>query len=163
MTVYDPNWRFNWPPKPSVPVEAPWREVEDIIRGLAEVVRKLNELISAIGGLQPGQPPGQPVITVNAIVPHKRSFHTDQKDVTTAGVPEQLQDYEIPDGYPITVIAKPGNTGTVYVAPQDSINAKPFDGLSAGLATSLKVKNANCIWVDADVSGEGVSWHVECD
>lgn len=144
--------KFYPPPRPTTPREAPWRETEEIIELLKQLILAINNL-SFEGG----------AITVNAIVPHKRSFHTDQRDVTTAGEPEQLQDYLVPDGYPITVIAKPGNSGTIYVAPQDSIITKPFNGLDPGLATSLKVKNANCIWVDAETDGDGVSWHVECD
>ena len=45
-------------------------------------------------------------------------------------------------------------------------NKRRFDGLEAGMAVSLKVKNVNAVYVDSEAQGtttapEGVSWIVE--
>ena len=42
-------------------------------------------------------------------------FYTGSKDVSVAGVAEQLPDQAIPDGYGVKVRAKRGNTGYIYV------------------------------------------------
>lgn len=92
----------------------------------------------------------------------KSSFITGQKDVTTAGTPVQLDNVSIPYGFPVPIIAKPGNTGLIYFgnsAADCADAAKRFDGISAGLAVSKHVVNLNEVWIDASVSGEGVSWY----
>jgi hypothetical protein len=61
-------------------------------------------------------------------------------------------------------MAKPANTGTIYVAPSKAIceNASGrFDGLTAGLAVGRKVTNTSSIWVGTSVSGEAVSYIFE--
>ncbi len=95
---------------------------------------------------------------------NRSSFTTGQKNVTIAGTAEQLPSVIIPDGFQLTIIAKPANTGTIYFG-NSKANAESatnrFDGLSAGLAVSLKVTNANLVWVNASVNGEGISYIVE--
>lgn len=96
----------------------------------------------------------------------KPAFTHGQLDVTAAGTAEQLSSSSIvvPVGCQLTIIAKPGNIGTIYLGKSkddaEDTSAR-FDGLSAGLAVSLKITNANLIWVDASVDGEGVSYIVE--
>lgn len=97
----------------------------------------------------------------------KVTWVSGQLDVTSDGTAEQLaSDVAVPVGCQLTIIAKPGNTGTIYLgnskANAESTSVR-FDGLSAGLAVSLKVNNANLVWVDASVAGEGVSYIVEQD
>lgn len=162
--------RFYPPPKPSLPKEAPWREVEEIIELLKAVTVKLDMFITIYTGVPPTPPPGEaPVITITpapVVVPNKKTWRHGQKNVTTAGKPEVLGELEIPDGYPVTVIAKTGNTGYIYLGKNEGVCANSnmrFDGLSAGLAHSLPVKNLSEIWIDASVDGEGVSWSVPYD
>ncbi|MBA7659506.1 hypothetical protein ES703_67487 [subsurface metagenome] len=105
------------------------------------------------------------------MVTNKLIFLTGQKDVTTAGTPEQVveEDREIlvPDGYKVTIMAKPGNGGTIYLGrtKADCATTDRFDGLSAGLAVSLKIDKLSKVWVDAEAghSGDGISWIVEQD
>lgn len=167
------------PPKPSLPREAPWREIEEIIDGLRAVASRLDTLISIYTGVAPPAVVTPPVIPgppelesinsrldvlIAALVTNKPTFATGQKDVTTAGEPEQLDDWPIPDGFKLTVIAKTGNTGYIYLGKSESDcdnTRRRFDGLGAGLAVSLRIKNASAVWVDADNNGEGVSWMVE--
>ncbi|MBA7608864.1 hypothetical protein ES703_16048 [subsurface metagenome] len=176
------------PPPPSLPRETPWREIEETIAGLRAVASRLDILISIYTGVAPPPvvitPPITPIIPgppelesinsrldvlIAALVANKPTFATGQKDVTTAGEPEQLDDLPIADGFKLTVIAKTGNTGYIYLGKNKSDcanNRRRFDGLSAGLAVSLRVKNANAVCVDSSVQGttaapEGVSWIVE--
>lgn len=105
--------------------------------------------------------------TARAFGANKPAWTHGQQDVAAAGTAEQLttDDIPVPDGCQVTVLAKPGNTGTIYVgkskvACEDT--AKRVDGLSAGLAISLKVTNVNLIWIDVSAgTSQGVSWFVE--
>jgi len=95
---------------------------------------------------------------------NRTSITTGQRDVPAAGTAEQLPSVTIPEGFQLTIIAKPANTGTIYFgnskANAESATAR-FDGLSAGLAVSLEITNANLVWVNASVNGEGISYIVE--
>ena len=164
--------RIHWPPQPSTPREAPWRELEAIADGLKGVTSKLDTLISLWAGVPPPPPGEVPGITPTpVIVPHKKTFSTGQRDVETTGEPVQLDDIAITDGYPVTIVAKPGNNGTIYYGKSQSEcadNKRRFDGLAAGLADSLKIKNLGEVWIDSSVQGtaaapEGVSWRFEHD
>jgi len=93
---------------------------------------------------------------------------TGQKTVTTAGTAERLSmDQEVPAGFAVTIMGKPANVGSIYVARSKTIaedasaTSQRFDALEADLAVSLKVSNLNCIWINSSVNGEGVSWIVE--
>ena len=57
--------RFPRPPKPSLPREAPWREVEEIIDVLKGVATKFDTLIEAIRGMPAF--PGAPAVTTISI------------------------------------------------------------------------------------------------
>ncbi len=154
--------RLNFPPKPSTPKEAPWRELEAVIDALGIVTAKLDAVVSAILGIEPGGTVSQ----MKVIIPNKAAWRHGQQDVTTAGTPVQLRDLPIPDGYPVTIVAKPGNNGTIYLGVTEAEitdTLKRFDGLSAGLAHSLRVTNLKEIWVDASDDGDGISWSVEYD
>lgn len=97
---------------------------------------------------------------------NKSSFITGQATVAHHGTAVQLstESVPIPDGFQLTVIAKPGNSDTIYIGNSKS-NAENaairFDGLSPGLAVSLKVTDANLVWVDASSDNDGVSYIVE--
>lgn len=86
-------------------------------------------------------------------------FSTAQKNVTTSGTPVQLDALIAPDGATVIIKAKRANTGQITVG-NSSANAlntgTAFFELSAGQSVGLQVQNANAIWIDATVSGEGV-------
>ena len=161
--------RFPPRPKATLPKEAPWREIEELIELLKKMITKLDTLISLYTGGAPPIP--SPPIPSPPAVANKATWAHGQRDVETAGEPEQLDDFPVPDGFQLTVIAKTGNTGYIYMGKNASDcanNKRRFDGLSAGLAHSFRVKNANVVWVDSSVQGttaapEGVSWSVEQD
>ena len=166
--------RLNPPPKPSLPKEAPWREIE-------EVIELLKTVASRLAGVAPAAAPTVVTPTIIAPAPaelkpltdrldllismlsNKPTFRTGQKDVPTAGVPEQLDDLEVPNGCQATVISRTGNTGNLYVGrskAECANNKQRFDGLAAGIAISLPVKNLSAIWIDVDFDDEGASWIV---
>ena len=173
------------PPPPSLPREAPWREIEAIVDGLKDVAARLDAFIALYTGRPVPVPPPTAITPPTFITPappelapladrldaliaglvgNLSTIATGQKDVATAGTPEQLDDLPIPAGFKLTVIAKTANTGFIYLGKNKgecANNKRRFDGLGAGLAVSLRVKNASAVWVDASVTGDGVSWIVE--
>ena len=87
---------------------------------------------------------------------------TAQKNVTTSGTPVQLEALIIPDGAALILKPKSANTGTITVG-SSSANA-----LNTGTAhfkleepMTFQVQNANAVWIDATVSGEGIELAVE--
>jgi len=97
-------------------------------------------------------------------VPHNRgAFATGQKNVTVAGVAEQLSSLVIPDGFALTIVAKKGNAGDIYVGTSqaNAQDATVAFVLDARDNIDLYVNNANLLWIDADNPGEGVQYVVE--
>jgi len=76
-----------------------------------------------------------------------------QKVVTTAGSRVQLTTATIVS---ITIKALSTNTGLIYVGGSSVTSSNGFE-LSAGDSISLAIDDADVIWLDSSVSGEGVS------
>lgn len=149
-----------------------------VFSGLDERIDYTNILLTKLIELQGGAPT-EPTLLVTAlnslittlkqlaipVVPNRSSFLTGQRTVTTAGTAEQLSTsvYHIPNGFQVTIIAWPTNTGYIYIGNSKSSaeGAMSFNGLSAGLAVSLKITDISLVWVTSTVDGEGVSWIVE--
>ena len=98
------------------------------------------------------------------ILPNKPALMTGQKNVTTAGTGEQLPDVWIPDGFKVVLMAKPANTGYIYlgaskVGVEDS--SSRFGRLEAGDSITLQITTLKLVWIDASVSGEGITYIVE--
>lgn len=77
------------------------------------------------------------------------------KNVTTAGTRVQLDDIPCRE---VTVIARKGNTGSIYVGGSDVSSTAFGVELTKDQAFTFIVSNANLIYIDASVSGEGVSY-----
>ena len=78
------------------------------------------------------------------------------KNVTTAGTREQLHaDLSCQE---VTVIAKRANTGYIYVGGSDVSSAVYGAELAALDSITLPVSNLNELYIDATVSGEGISY-----
>lgn len=58
----------------------------------------------------------------------------------------------------ITIIAKSGNSGIIYVGGSATSSTNYGIDLSAHDSYTFAVSNANMIYIDASVSGEGVSY-----
>lgn len=148
------------PAPASTPRDAPWREIEDIGDDLKTLSQQLERLIQLLSGGTPG--PGQ----ITVIIPHKATFTTGFQQVYTPGTAQPLNPLPIADGYPVTIVANPNNAGNIYLGKSQSEAQDArvrFNGLAAGLAVSLKIKNLGVVWVDADNANDGVSWIVETD
>jgi hypothetical protein len=74
--------------------------------------------------------------------------------VTTAGTRIQLPSNVIRT---ITIKAKPANSGVIYVGSSDVSASNGFP-LAAGDTISLDLANANWVWIDSSVNGEGCNW-----
>ena len=86
-----------------------------------------------------------------------------QKTVTAAGTAEQLPSQAIPDGFELVVRALPGNGNNIFLGETEALVESATDRLqfTAGNGLTLKVRDANQVWVDAAVDGEGVDYWVE--
>ena len=92
------------------------------------------------------------------------TLYTAQKNVTTSGTPVQLASHNIPEGAALTIKAKTTNTGTITVGFSSSTalnSGTEHFKMTAGVGVSLQVRNADAVWLDSTVSGEGVEVIVE--
>ena len=94
---------------------------------------------------------------------NRPSWDHGQKTAAAAGTAEQLPDLIIPDGFELVVRALPNNTGDIYLGKTKDKAESATDRLtySKGNGLTLKVKNANEVWVDVAVNGEGVDYWAE--
>jgi hypothetical protein len=87
-----------------------------------------------------------------------------QKNVPTAGTAIRLPNIQIPNGFKAVIMAKPGNTGYIYLGTSKAgaeDTSTRFDRLEAGDSISLQITTLELVWIDASVDGDGVSWIVE--
>jgi len=94
---------------------------------------------------------------------NRPSWDHDHKTVAAPGTALQLPDLKIPDGFELVVRALPNNTGDIYLGKTKAKAESATDRLaySKGNGLTLKVKNANQVWVDVAVGDEGVDYWVE--
>jgi len=76
-------------------------------------------------------------------------------NVTTAGTRVQLPNLPCRE---VTIIAKRTNTGYIYVGGSNVSSTSYGVELAAKDSITLVVNNANLIWIDASVSGEGITY-----
>jgi len=77
------------------------------------------------------------------------------QNVTTAGTRVQLPDYDCRE---VTIIAKKTNTGSIYIGGSDVSSTVYGVELDANESITIAVGNTNLIYIDASVSGEGISY-----
>ena len=77
------------------------------------------------------------------------------QNVTTAGTRVQLPSIACRE---ITIIALRANTGYIYVGGSDVSDTVYGAELAALDSITIAVENANLLYIDASVSGEGVSY-----
>ena len=75
--------------------------------------------------------------------------------VTNTGTKARLSDLPYRE---VTVIARKGNTGSIFVGGSDVSSSLFGVELKANESFTFAVRNANLIYIDASVSGEGVSY-----
>lgn len=100
---------------------------------------------------------------MSRVIYNKKSFDTGRKTVGSAGTAEKLHDdLPIPDGFMLVLKALDGNTGDIKFAnTQEKAQGSDVFILDAGQSIGLSIANANLVWIDATVSGEGVVFYVE--
>ena len=80
-----------------------------------------------------------------------------EKTVTTSGTAEAIAAANVVEG--LTIIAKAGNTGQVYVGGSD-VTTSTNDGLDAGDVLDLPGPlDLADIYLDVDTNGEGVDFY----
>lgn len=93
---------------------------------------------------------------------NKSAFKTFRKTIAAAGTAEQLPNVPVPDGHVLVIKALDSNTGDIEIGETQAIaqGSNPFV-LKPGQAVELDIVNANLIWADVTVAGNGVSGIVE--
>lgn len=149
---------------------APAIEPIEVLRERTEVIREQLETIRETGVLEINWEPVLMVLTemnekLNNLyaLTNVEDWDNDHKLVEMPGTAVRLPPHEIADGHPIVVRAIPTNLGNVYVGKsktkaEDALTNIPLD---ANEAVKLDVKNANAVWINADVAGEGVVYWFE--
>ena len=86
-----------------------------------------------------------------------------QQSVSSAGTAEALStssDLSVGSGAEVAIRANDDNTGSIYVGGSDVDSSNGFV-LSAGESVALQVADVSDVYIDADTTGEGVSWITE--
>jgi hypothetical protein len=81
--------------------------------------------------------------------------------VAVAGTPVQLPLLALPDGKSGVLYALQANVGDVYFGGSQSEASQKFFPIPAGESRTVKVKNFNSVWINADNAGDGIAYGVE--
>ena len=96
---------------------------------------------------------------------HYKNASGGSKDVTAAGTAEQLTSTStpVPIGTKLVILAKMTNAGDVKIGYTAAVaeGATPLFVLKRGQYLRIAVDNANIVYLDVTVSGEGVYWFTE--
>ena len=95
--------------------------------------------------------------------PSKSDLITGKKTVTVASTAEQLASNAIPSGYDLVIKALADNTSPVHIATTkaNAENDAVAYQLNKGETVTVRITNTNLIWVDANTSGEGITFIAE--
>lgn len=85
----------------------------------------------------------------------RQSLNTGMVSVATAGTRIQFSSQACSQ---IIVIAKLSNTGSVFLGGSTVSSTNYGVELKAGASFALPINNANLLYIDATVNGEGVSY-----
>jgi hypothetical protein len=95
---------------------------------------------------------------------NRDTFSVNRKTVAVPSTAEALGALTVPNGFSLVVKALASNTDLIGVGPSaataDLVTGTPFR-LSPGEGITLRVKNANSVFIDAIVAGEGVDFGAE--
>jgi len=88
--------------------------------------------------------------------PGSNTFGHGEQDVTTAGTAEQLATQDCRE---ITILAKDGNSGKIFVG-DSTVSASSFGAfLRSGDSVTIAVENTDMIYIDAENNNEGVRYY----
>lgn len=103
-----------------------------------------------------------PKVSIQEDSPNRTSFTAFQKTVASAGTPEQLHaSLAIPDGYSLVIKAMNANTGKIKIGATSTAFGTACFQLEKDQSITLRITNANLVYIDATVNGEGVECLVE--
>jgi hypothetical protein len=83
---------------------------------------------------------------------------TGQKNVAAAGTAEQLSASVVGLSEGVYIRAKSANTSLIFWGFASTVSSTTGVQLAAGEAVMIPVKTGSAIWINASVSGEGVSF-----
>jgi hypothetical protein len=115
----------------------------------AETRDLLKDVLIALGGEVPGQ--------------NAEAWDHNHCTVATPASPKQLPPFAVLAGYKLVVCAMPTNTGKVYIGESrdKALNVSKRVTLQPHEATALQINNANLVWLDVVVAGEGIEYWSE--
>jgi len=81
--------------------------------------------------------------------------------VSSAGTAEQVASHIIPDGLPVTITARPTNTGTMYVG-NSKANAEGTarEEFAFGRSATYRVDDTDRFWIDADNTSDRLEFRI---
>jgi hypothetical protein len=95
------------------------------------------------------------IVTGTVSIPSSNSLKGAIQNVTTAGTRVQLPNYPCRE---VTLIGKWSNLGSIYVGGNNVSSTVFGVELRVNDQIVLRVSNTNLIWIDASISGNGVSY-----
>jgi len=119
------------------------------------VLARLKELETKIDAIKDTAGVKKITDTVNAQLTGSNAVNAAVQNVTTTGTRVQLPNIACRE---ITLIAKRANTGYIYIGGNDVSSAVYGAELEAKDSITIRVENANLLYIDASVSGEGISY-----
>lgn len=121
-------------------------EKETVGELTAEIRDLLKDILEALGGVE-----------------NADAWDSEHRVVDEPGTPKQLPLYAVPAGYTLVIKAMPDNTDNIYLgqSKETALSAVKRVTLQPNESTGLRIKNANLVWIDAVVAGEGVEYWSE--
>jgi hypothetical protein len=96
--------------------------------------------------------------------PSSLTWGTNQYALAASGTPQQLTSLALTRARKLTILALPGNTGTITLGPSSAIALNTSGTnfpLAPGASVGLAVKNANLVWFDGTHTGDTIALIVE--
>jgi len=126
---------------------------------LSDLLTGAKRLFTGLQGKKPDGSYTDVKVTANGEVLTAAAGSTSLKaaviTIPTAGQKIRLPDYPCRE---ITIIGKVQNTGKIFVGGSDVNKSNYGAELVAKDSITLSVNNANLIYIDSTVSGEGISY-----
>jgi len=115
---------------------------------IAEIRDLLQSILVALGG---------------EVLGNADAWNHEHCTVATPGEPRKLDPLAPLPGYDLVIRAMLTNSGSVYIGKSRNMVLDPAKRitLQPNEVTELKIKNADLVWLDAQISDEGVEYWSE--
>lgn len=147
--------QWNPPPPIDFPRNAPWTESQIIIYYLQQIAGASGT--GGGGGGTTGATLNDVVNVLNnilAIQQNATAIQTFNVQVTVPNQQLQFTSLTIPDGFPLSVIASPGNSGNILVAPKNGNLQFNIVTLKPGQGVQYRVKTSDALYIVGTVAGD---------